>query len=75
MLYLPLGSANKLVCHMTNWAQYRPSAGKFTPDNIDPFLCTHVIYALATINSFNEISPIEQNDEELYRSLNSLKNV
>uniref|UniRef100_A0A669EW41 chitinase n=2 Tax=Oreochromis niloticus TaxID=8128 RepID=A0A669EW41_ORENI len=70
-----IGSANKLVCQMTNWAQYRPSAGKFTPDNIDPFLCTHVIYALATINSFNQIIPVEQNDEELYSSLNSLKNV
>uniref|UniRef100_A0A3B4FSK4 chitinase n=1 Tax=Pundamilia nyererei TaxID=303518 RepID=A0A3B4FSK4_9CICH len=64
-----------LVCHMTNWAQYRPSAGKFTPDNIDPFLCTHVIYALATINSFNQISPVEWNDPQLYSSLNSLKNV
>ncbi|CAI5689221.1 acidic mammalian chitinase [Oreochromis niloticus] len=68
-------SSSKLVCHMTNWAQYRPSAGKFTPDNIDPFLCTHVIYTLATINSFNQISPVEWNDQQLYSSLNSLKNV
>ncbi|XP_004574540.1 acidic mammalian chitinase [Maylandia zebra] len=68
-------SSSKLVCHMTNWAQYRPSAGKFTPDNIDPFLCTHVIYTLATINSFNQISPVEWNDPQLYSSLNSLKNV
>uniref|UniRef100_A0A3Q0SY44 chitinase n=1 Tax=Amphilophus citrinellus TaxID=61819 RepID=A0A3Q0SY44_AMPCI len=75
LLCLPSASSTKLVCHMTNWAQYRPSAGKFTPDNIDPFLCTHVIYALATINSFNQISPIEWNDEQLYGSLNSLKNV
>ncbi|MED6269356.1 hypothetical protein CHARACLAT_032307 [Characodon lateralis] len=59
---------------MTNWAQYRPSIAKFTPDNIDPFLCTHVIYALATINSFNQIIPIEWNDEQQYGSLNSLKN-
>uniref|UniRef100_A0A3B4FRL4 chitinase n=1 Tax=Pundamilia nyererei TaxID=303518 RepID=A0A3B4FRL4_9CICH len=72
---LPSVSSSKLVCHMTNWAQYRPSAGKFTPDNIDPFLCTHVIYALATINSFNQISPVEWNDPQLYSSLNSLKNV
>uniref|UniRef100_I3JXA6 chitinase n=1 Tax=Oreochromis niloticus TaxID=8128 RepID=I3JXA6_ORENI len=70
-----LSSANKLVCHMTNWAQYRRNTGKFTPDNIDPFLCTHVIYARASINSFNQISPTEWNDEELYTSLNSLKNI
>ncbi|XP_043977407.1 chitinase, acidic.1 [Gambusia affinis] len=68
-----IASSNKLVCHMTNWAQYRPSSAKFTPDNIDPFLCTHVIYALATINSFNQITTIEWNDQELYASLNGLK--
>lgn len=59
---------------MTNWAQYRPSGAKFTPNNIDPFLCTHVIYTLATINSFNQIIPVEWNDEQMYDSLNSLKN-
>ncbi|KAF7199090.1 chitinase, acidic.1 [Nothobranchius furzeri] len=74
LLTVHLATSNKLVCHMTNWAQYRPSSAKFTPDNIDPFLCTHVVYALATINSFNQITTIEWNDQELYGSLNSLKN-
>ncbi|KAJ3601777.1 hypothetical protein NHX12_029541 [Muraenolepis orangiensis] len=60
---------------MTNWAQYRPSSGKFTPDNIDPFLCTHVVYALATINSFNQLITTEWNDEQQYKVLNSLKNI
>ncbi|XP_023180367.1 acidic mammalian chitinase-like [Xiphophorus maculatus] len=68
-----IASSNKLVCHMTNWAQYRPIGGKFTPDNIDPFLCTHVIYALATINSFNQITTVEWNDQEMYASLDGLK--
>uniref|UniRef100_A0A673Z7Y4 chitinase n=1 Tax=Salmo trutta TaxID=8032 RepID=A0A673Z7Y4_SALTR len=72
---LPSAASTKLVCHMTNWSQYRPTTGKFTPENIDPFLCTHVIYALATINSFNQVAPIEWNDETLYSSLNNLKNV
>ncbi|XP_022070526.2 acidic mammalian chitinase-like [Acanthochromis polyacanthus] len=75
LLVLHLASSSKLVCHMTNWAQYRPSGGKFTPQNIDPFLCTHVIYTLATINSFNQISPVEWNDEQHYGTLNNLKNV
>uniref|UniRef100_A0A3B3W080 chitinase n=1 Tax=Poecilia latipinna TaxID=48699 RepID=A0A3B3W080_9TELE len=72
-LQMPSASSNKLVCHMTNWAQYRPSGAKFIPDNIDPFLCTHVIYALASINSFNQVTPVEWNDQELYASLNGLK--
>ncbi|KAG7229515.1 hypothetical protein INR49_031939, partial [Caranx melampygus] len=75
LLALHMASSSKLVCHMTNWAQYRPSMGKFTADNIDPFLCTHVIYSLATINSFNQLSAIEWNDEEQYQKLSSLKNV
>ncbi|XP_077458264.1 chitinase, acidic.1 [Stigmatopora argus] len=73
LLALHMASSNKLVCHMTNWAQYRPGPGKFTSNNIDPFLCTHVIYSLATINTFNQITPIESNDEQQYTRLNNLK--
>lgn len=56
-------SSTKLVCHMTNWAQYRQSSAQFKPENIDPFLWTHIIYALASIDNFNQIRPIEWNDE------------
>nr|XP_020473556.1 acidic mammalian chitinase-like [Monopterus albus] len=74
LLALHMASSSKLACHFTNWAQYRPGNSRFTSDNVDPLLCTHVIYALATINSFNQISPIEWNDEQQYARLNSLKN-
>ncbi|XP_024916233.1 acidic mammalian chitinase-like [Cynoglossus semilaevis] len=60
---LHLASSTKLVCHMTNWAQYRQSSAQFKPENIDPFLFTHIIYALASIDNFNQIRPIEWNDE------------
>lgn len=33
-----------LVCYYGTWAVYRPDAGKYPVENIDPFLCTHVIY-------------------------------
>nr|XP_057910831.1 chitinase, acidic.1 isoform X2 [Doryrhamphus excisus] len=73
LLMLGIAASSKLVCHMTNWAQYRAANGKFTSDNIDPFLCTHVIYSLATINNFNQIATIEWNDEQQYIRLNNLK--
>ena len=49
---------------MTNWAQYRPDKAKFVPSYIDPFICTHIIYAFASINSTSfVIRPFEWNDE------------
>ncbi|XP_047186848.1 acidic mammalian chitinase-like [Scophthalmus maximus] len=75
-LCLSLGSlvsASRLVCYFTNWSQYRPGNGKFVPSNIDPNLCTHLIYAFSGINEANELVSIEWNDEELYKSFNGLK--
>jgi chitinase len=66
----------KLVCYMTNWAQYRPNATKFRPSDMDPFLCTHAIFAFAAINtSSHEIRAFEWNDESTDDLLvgNSLK--
>lgn len=33
-----------LICYYGTWAVYRPDAGKYPVENIDPFLCTHIIY-------------------------------
>jgi len=52
-----------LVCYSSNWAQYRPNDGKFVPESIDPFLCTHIIHAFAKVNNEGEIMPYEWNDE------------
>ncbi|KAM9351286.1 acidic mammalian chitinase-like [Symphorus nematophorus] len=68
-----LVSPSRLVCYFTNWSQYRPGNGKFTPQNIDPNLCTHLIYAFSGINEANELVTIEWNDEQLYNSFNGLK--
>lgn len=60
----PKQDSFKLVCYMTNWAQYRPNGTKFVPSDLDPFLCTHYIYAFASINaSTYEIKSFEWNDE------------
>ncbi|XP_044531898.1 acidic mammalian chitinase-like [Gracilinanus agilis] len=73
VLFAQLGSAYHLTCYFTNWAQYRPGLGRFKPENIDPCLCTHLIYAFAGMRN-NEISTIEWNDVTLYKSFNGLKN-
>ncbi|KAF4532928.1 hypothetical protein B566_EDAN015640 [Ephemera danica] len=39
-----------VVCYYSSWATYRPGNGKFDVETIDPFLCTHVIYAFVGLN-------------------------
>ena len=51
------------VCYYTNWAQYRRTPqGKYFPENLDPNLCTHVIYAFANLAN-GKLKPFEWNDD------------
>ncbi|EDO43261.1 predicted protein, partial [Nematostella vectensis] len=60
-------------CYYTNWAQYRGLA-KYTPDNIDPSLCTHIVYAFAKMNADNsKLAMFEWNDAAMYKKVNDLK--
>ncbi|KAJ8265113.1 hypothetical protein COCON_G00142120 [Conger conger] len=68
-----MGSAMDMICYFTNWSQYRPGTGKYMPANVDPFLCTHLIYAFSVINYANELVTYEWNDETLYKDFNALK--
>ncbi|XP_063070847.1 acidic mammalian chitinase-like [Engraulis encrasicolus] len=72
LLHVQLGSSYILSCYFTNWAQYRPGAGRYTVSNIDPCLCDHLIYAFATLSN-NQIATVEWNDVQLYGQLQALK--
>ncbi|RUS68490.1 hypothetical protein EGW08_023748 [Elysia chlorotica] len=66
------------VCYHTNWSQYRHGIGKFMPEDIDPSLCTHLIYSFAKLNN-DHLAAFEWNDEDtdwstgLYTRFNNLK--
>jgi len=70
----------KIVCYYTNWSQYRPKTGKFVPEDIQPDLCTHIIFAFGWIKK-GKISSLEANDETkdgktgLYERIMDLKKV
>lgn len=66
------GSAAKLVCYFTNWSQYRQEPARFMPKDVNPSLCTHLIYAFAGMTN-HQLSTIEWNDEKLYAEFNALK--
>uniref|UniRef100_A0A8D3D434 chitinase n=1 Tax=Scophthalmus maximus TaxID=52904 RepID=A0A8D3D434_SCOMX len=72
-LHVMLSSATQMVCYFTNWSQYRPGQGKYLPQDVDPFICTTLIYAFSIINSKNELVTYEWNDDILYKSFNALK--
>ncbi|PNJ46368.1 CHI3L2 isoform 11, partial [Pongo abelii] len=56
----------------TNWSQDRQEPGKFTLENIDPFLCSHLIYSFASIKN-NKVIIKDKSEVMLYQTINSLK--
>ncbi|PVD26294.1 hypothetical protein C0Q70_13965 [Pomacea canaliculata] len=42
--------SKKIFCYFSSSASGRPAIGKFWPEHIDPFLCTHVIFAFVDIS-------------------------
>ena len=62
----PLSSAlgDVSVCYFTNWSQYRGGAARYTVNNIDPSLCTHLVYAFARVDPDTlSLAPVESNDD------------
>ncbi|GFR87630.1 acidic mammalian chitinase [Elysia marginata] len=60
----PHGKPKKLIfCYYGTSANSRPGVGKFWPENVDPFLCTHLIFAFADITKDGtNIKPNNWND-------------
>uniref|UniRef100_A0A8D2Q239 GH18 domain-containing protein n=1 Tax=Varanus komodoensis TaxID=61221 RepID=A0A8D2Q239_VARKO len=67
-----MGASTNIVCYFTNWSQYRPGIARYMPEDLDPCLCTHVIYAFAGMTN-NQIQTTEWNDVALYAGINGLK--
>ncbi|CAH1123057.1 unnamed protein product [Ceutorhynchus assimilis] len=50
----------RIVCYYTNWSVYRPGQAKFSPQNINPYLCTHLIYAFGGFTKENTLKPFDK---------------
>ena len=44
-----------MVCYYGSWAVYRQGDGKFDVENIDPNICTHIIFGFAGLGYNNEL--------------------
>ncbi|KAL1492113.1 hypothetical protein ABEB36_012603 [Hypothenemus hampei] len=69
----------KVVCYVTNWAFYRKADGKFVPEHVDQRLCTHLVYAFASLDPetllIKEFDSWADIDNNLYERITSLKDV
>ncbi|KAM5295181.1 oviduct-specific glycoprotein [Glossophaga mutica] len=67
------GAAHKLVCYFTNWAHSRPGLASIWPRDLDPFLCTHLVFAFASMNDNQLVAKDLQDEKILYPEFNKLK--
>lgn len=40
----------QVFCYLTSWSAKRPGAGRFSASDLQTNLCTHLIYAFATLS-------------------------
>ncbi|XP_046990556.1 probable chitinase 10 [Schistocerca americana] len=62
----------QVFCYMTSWSGKRPGAGKFSPEDVDPSLCTHVVFAFATLKD-HKLAPANDKDDDLYERVIALR--
>ncbi|KAL4707013.1 hypothetical protein ACJJTC_000440 [Scirpophaga incertulas] len=69
-----------VMCYYGTWATHRSGQGKFDVDDMDPYLCTHLVYAFAGINDNGELTALDpeldladNGGNDNYRKFNALK--
>lgn len=48
------------MCYYGTWAVYRHGNGKFGVENIDPYLCTHIIYTFLGISQDGSLKVLDE---------------
>ncbi|KAA0202827.1 hypothetical protein HAZT_HAZT000706 [Hyalella azteca] len=72
----PTPPGERVVCYYTNWSVYRKGVAKFLPGHINPYLCTHLVYAFAGLNDDFEMTTFDSYqdiDKGGYAQFKSLK--
>ncbi|XP_076044184.1 chitinase-3-like protein 1 [Oratosquilla oratoria] len=44
-------SGNVVTCYYGSWAVWRPGLGRFDVEDIDPFLCTHIVFGFSGLSN------------------------
>ncbi|CAK9808295.1 CHIT1 [Anthophora plagiata] len=54
-----IAADKKIVCYYGSWSAYRPGSGKFDVSNINPKLCTHIIYTFVGLGSNGNVRVLD----------------
>lgn len=58
-MYIFIPFTEKIVCYYGSWSYYRHGNGKFEIENINPHLCTHLIYTFVGLNQDGSIAILD----------------
>ena len=69
LLFVPLvvKADKKVACYYGSWSRDRFENGTFTPADINSSLCSHLIYAFASLGTTNRIQLFNSKDNQAYR--------
>nr|AJF93646.1 chitinase 2 [Panonychus citri] len=74
--------SDTVVCYYGSWSGFRSSSGQLQIENIDPTLCTHLVYTFAGLDSDSKIKSIDPTidldqptGKSGYRRFNQLKKI
>ena len=67
----------KIVCYYTSWSIYRTTPAKLESSDLDPFLCTHIVYAFADVrhDSIVEADLVTDIEKNGYSGVVGLKKI
>ncbi len=65
------------MCYYTNWSTYRPGISQYDPSDIDPSVCTNIIYSFATLDPNSLTIQVADRDIDIdqgfYKQVTDLK--
>jgi len=54
-----VSTEKRIVCYYGSWATYRPGNGQIKVNDINPYLCTHIIYSFIGLNDDGEVKILD----------------
>ncbi|XP_035912355.1 chitinase-3-like protein 1 [Anopheles stephensi] len=59
VVFSSIEARKPVFCYYASWATYRPGRGRFDVDHIDPFLCTHLLYAFFGVDESGAVTVLD----------------